>query len=76
MTAWVRNFIGFAISLLIAYLALYAGYRFPNTQTWAEKDYVVYGSQAAQSFFRPAAYVDNALTGMRSSLGPPGPRPR
>ena len=70
MIAWVRNLVGLLVSLAIVYGALYLAYRFPNTQNWGDEPVVVFGSRASYLFFRPAAYIDGNLTGMRFHLGP------
>ena len=70
MIARVRNLVGLLVSLTIAYGAIYLAYRFPNTETWGDDQVVVFGSSASYLFFRPAAYVDGNLTGMRFHLGP------
>jgi len=67
---WLRNLAGLGVSLTIVYGALYLAYRFPNTETWGDDQVVVFGSRASYLFFRPAAYVDGNLTGMRFHLGP------
>ena len=72
MIAWTRNLVGLAVSLLIVYLALYLAYRFPNTQQRDEDHQVVaFGSSLTATFFRPAVYVDGALTGIRFEQAKP-----
>ena len=70
MIKWLRNLLGFATSLLIVYLALYLGYRFPHMETRSNQQYVVFGSSASHAFFGPAASVDGALTGILVQVGP------
>lgn len=70
MITRLRNLSGFVTSLLIVYMALYLGFRFPHMQTHYDRQYVVFGSTASYQFFRPAAYVDSALTGIRIQVGP------
>src|SRR5687768_13161258 len=45
-------------------------YRVPDTQVWREHEDGVFASRASDLPFRPAAYVDGALTGMRFHQGP------
>ena len=63
---------GLITSLLIVYLSLYFFYRMTHIETWTvdEEEYVVFGSRASYLFFRPATYLDGALTGVRFHLGP------
>lgn len=70
MIKWLRNLLGFTTSLLIVYLALYIGYRFPHMERRSDQQYVVFGSSTSHAFFGPAAYVDGALTGIRVQVGP------
>ena len=58
--------------VLFAYLSAYGIYRWKNTEVWAvdEKLYVIFGSKISYYFFRPASYVDGALTGIRFHIGP------
>jgi hypothetical protein len=62
--------------LLAAYIASYASFRATNSEIWAKdkQSYVMYTDnqvgRAAYYAWRPLAYLDNALTGRRSHLGP------
>jgi len=67
--AWLRNLVGLLVSLAIAYGGVYFVFRLSNTQVRGEDPVVVFGSRASYLFFRPAAYVDGAVTGMHFHLG-------
>jgi hypothetical protein len=73
----MRSLRAFAISLifaLIAYTASYAYLRGQYVQRWKKDghDYVIFPESAMilYYFYRPAAIVDGALTGMRFHIGP------
>ena len=73
----MRSLRAFAISLifaLIAYTASYAHLRGQYVQRWKKDghDYVIFPESAMilYYFYRPAAIVDGALTGMRFHIGP------
>ena len=62
------------VVLALIYVATYVIFRQTRIEIW-EKDkqaYVIFPERAAWTFylFRPLAYVDGALTGMRFHIGP------
>ena len=56
------------------YLAGYAGIRTTNTEVWEQDghSYVLFPKNAIYLYYlyRPMSYLDNAVTGMRSHIGP------
>lgn len=67
----MKHVVGAAIAIYcVAYLAL----RFSTVEVWAEdgEAYVHFPTEplAVYYVFRPLAYVDGALTGMRFHIGP------
>lgn len=67
-----RRLAAFAAGACVAYVGVYAGYRQTHAERWERdgREYVLYGSHAAYLLFRPMRYVDQALTGTGSHLGP------
>jgi len=63
-----------ALLLIALYAGGYVAYRAMNTEVWEAdgKPYVIYPSEgrALYLLWRPLAYVDVALTGTGSHLGP------
>lgn len=62
--------------VIILYINAYVMYRNGHTERW-ENDgntYVIYpiSQQWVYYFFRPAAYLDQQMTGMKSHYGPHG----
>lgn len=73
----MRSLRAFAISMilaLVAYAASYAYLRGQYVERWKKDghDYVIFPESAMilYYFYRPAALVDGALTGMRFHIGP------
>ncbi|MDA8585191.1 hypothetical protein N9L47_02870 [Rhodobacteraceae bacterium] len=60
--------------LVLAYVLAYAVIRTTQSEVWAKdgNTYVIYPSSTlfVYAAFRPLAYLDEKLTGRRSSVGP------
>jgi hypothetical protein len=56
----------------IAYVAAYVAYRATHVEVWARdnRSYVIFGSRVSYYAFRPLSYVDAAVTGIGSHIGP------
>ena len=62
------------LALLVIYIIGYAWFRSANAEVW-ERDgntYVIYPVSLVALYYlwRPLAYLDNTLTGMRTHIGP------
>lgn len=60
------------LALILLYVCTYLAYRSTHTEVWSRdgKPYVIFGSSLSYYFFRPASYLDGALTGMSFHIGP------
>jgi hypothetical protein len=61
-----------AIFLTFVYTGSYVAYRATHTEVWQKdgRPYVIYSSRFSYYLFRPISYIDHALTGMGSHIGP------
>jgi hypothetical protein len=70
------RFASFLLLALAVYAGSYAGFRQTNQETWQKdgKAYVIFPSgvtgKALYYLWRPLAYADAGLTGMRFHIGP------
>lgn len=62
------------LGLIIVYFGSYLGFRAANSETWTRngQTYVIYpeGGRILYMLWRPLAYLDQALTGTGSHIGP------
>jgi len=68
----MRNLIALFVSIGVLYVGAYLGYRFTHTEVWDRdgRPYIIFGSKISYYAFRPASYLDGALTDTGFHIGP------
>lgn len=76
MSLQVKKFLLVIIGISVLYLGTYIWYRNSHTEIWSDNGqrYVIFGSEVSYFAFRPIAYVDGMVTGIRFHFGPHIPR--
>lgn len=59
-------------ALFLMYVISYGVFRQTHTEIWEQDNnaYVIFPSAVVYYIFRPATYIDGAMTGMRFHIGP------